>query len=179
MLAKVGYIREVLARYGKTEKYLMNTETALLCGRDGSEAECQTEIYNNTKAYYIIQNNTISLAEGIRANIWYYLQGWRGSGLIDEARQPLPAYQAYQFNNEILSDMTYTGRVSASQGIEGYEFRQGESILWILWSLDGEAHELVIPGEITAIYDAFGNPLPEELKVSVTLAPMYLQWTTK
>ena len=124
MAAKVNYIRTVLATYGYSRKFLMNTETGLLCGRDGSEADCQTEIFNKTKAYYVIQNNSMARAEGLSANIWYYLRGWRGSGLIDVEQQPLPAYQAYLFNVTILSDTVFVGKVSHWPGVAGYEFHQ-------------------------------------------------------
>lgn len=174
--AKARYIREVLAKYGYPQKYLMNTETALLCGQDGSEPDCQTEIFNKTKASYIIQSNLMAIAEGLRANIWYSLTGWRGSGMIDAAGQPLPVYQAYQFNIKILTGMEYSGKINDFPRTFGYEFQQGERILWVIWSIDREAHDLFVPGELIAAYDSIGNELNDQEALTVTLAPLYVEW---
>ena len=54
--------------------------------------------FTDTKANYIAQSNAAAHAEGLRVNMWYSLTGWRGSGLVDEELEPLPAYQAYQFS---------------------------------------------------------------------------------
>jgi hypothetical protein len=176
-VAKAGYLRALLASYGYADKFLMNTENALLCGRDGSEAECQTEAFAKTKAYYLVQSSTMALAEGLKANIWYDLRGWRGSGLIDENRQTLPAFQAYQFNILMLNEMAYWGRVTGQVGVSGYEFRLDEKILWVVWSLDGMTHELTVPGEIQTVYDVYGNTLTPDAARQVTLAPVYIIWT--
>jgi hypothetical protein len=176
--AKVSYIRSLLASFGYMDKFLMNTENALICGRDGSESECQTEAHHKTKDYYVVQSSTMALAEGLTANIWYDLQGWRGSELIDESRQPLPVYQAYLFNIKMLAGMAYGGRVSGQPGMSGYEFRQGERVIWVVWSLDGETHEFAVPGNVITIYDTYGNVIESGSNLSVTIAPMYVEWMT-
>jgi hypothetical protein len=177
LAAKAGYIRALLASFGYSDKFLMNTENAMLCGRDGNEEECQTEVFNNTKANYAVIASTMALAEGLRANIWYDLQGWRGSGLIDDTGQPLPVYRAYQFNIETLKNIAYWGRLSGWSGVAGYEFRQGERVVWLVWSLDGIPHEIEVPGAVTAVYDIYGSLLHNGPTVSVTLAPVYVEWT--
>lgn len=176
--AKVSYIRSLLASFGYTDKLLVNSETALICGRNGKEPECQTDIFQKTKAYYAVESSTMALAEGLKANIWYDLRGWRGSGLIDSTRQTLPAFQAYQFNTILLSKMSYGGKISNNPGITGYEFRQGERIIWVLWSLDGMTHDVQVPGSVSMVYDTFGNQVGKNNLLSVTLAPIYVEWTT-
>ena len=176
MAAKANYLRAILAAHGQAEKFLMNTENAILCGRDGTEADCQTDTFNLTKAYYVVQSSVMAMAEGLRANIWYDLQGWRGTAMIDVNRQPLPAYLAYQFNNEMLAGVTYWGRVSTSDGVSGYEFRQGDRVLWVVWSLDGSSHELLLPDSVVAVYDVFGQALPAGQSLNLTLSPMYIEW---
>lgn len=176
MAAKAGYLRALLSSFGYSDKFLMNTENALLCGRDGTEAECQAEAFQKTKDYYVVQASTMAVAEGLRSNVWYDLRGWRGSGLIDKARQPLPAFQAYQFNIKMLAGMGYWGKVEGTPGIMGYEFRQGARVVWVIWAVDGEAHPLEIPGELSKVYDGYGSVLESGSAVNVTIAPMYVEW---
>ena len=38
LIAKSNYLRSLLDRFGLSDKFLMNTEVALICGRDGREA---------------------------------------------------------------------------------------------------------------------------------------------
>lgn len=71
-------------------------------------------MFNNTKAFYVIQSSTMARAEGLKANVWYDLQGWRGSGLIDEALQPLPVFLAYQFKIKMLMGMSYAGKINGA-----------------------------------------------------------------
>jgi len=78
----------------------MNTETGLLCGRDGSEPECQSEEFQLSKASYAIQANANALKEGLKANVWYSLTGWRVTGLVDKEMIPYPVYDAYAFHIE-------------------------------------------------------------------------------
>ena len=55
LTAKANYLRNLLAHYGHPEKYLLNTENAILCGRDGKEEICQAEDFSLTRAYYLAQ----------------------------------------------------------------------------------------------------------------------------
>jgi hypothetical protein len=175
--AKARYIRSVLSAYGYPDKYLINSENALLCGRDGTEPECQTEIFNLTKAYYIVQSTTMALSEGLQGNIWYDLRGWRGSALVDQNRQPLIAYQAYQYAIQMLDGMAAWGKIDLNAGISGYEFRRDEHVVWVVWSLDGSVHELTLPDKTIAVYDLYGsNIMPSAQTLSVTLAPLYVEW---
>ena len=67
LIPKTRFLRGVLESYGHTDKLLLNTELALVCGRDGSEPECQTEEYQLTKAYYLALSAATGLAEGCRS----------------------------------------------------------------------------------------------------------------
>lgn len=176
LAAKADYIHSLLVSYGFPQKFLINTETALLCGRDGSEPDCHTDIFNKTKAYYIIQSSAMALAEGLKANIWYSMEGWRGSSLVDRSGQTLLVYQAYQFVIQMLSGASYSSAISDVPGIAGYEFKQGEQVIWVVWSIDGNTHQLEIPGSATGFYDSFGNQVSVEGALPVTLAPVYIVW---
>jgi hypothetical protein len=107
--AKAGYLRSLLDQYNVKGKYLLNTELALLCGRDGSEPVCQSQDFLLTKSYYLAEAYTSAIAEQLTANIWYNLPGWRGSGLIDNNIEPNKAYQALKTSSEQLGGTAYQG----------------------------------------------------------------------
>ena len=98
VIAKARFLRSVLAAYQHPEKYILNTEAGILCGRADSEPQCQSEEFAMTKAYYVAQANVVSLAESLRANIWYSLTGWRGTELSMLKEKPNSAYIAFQFS---------------------------------------------------------------------------------
>jgi hypothetical protein len=176
LVAKANYLRNLLAQYGHPDKYLLNTENAILCGRDGKEDICQAEDFGLTKAYYLAQSFAAARAAGLRANIWYSLKGWRGSGLVDSNLQPNLAYQAFEFSAEQLEGAAYSSEVTMFPGIKGYEFTRGGSRTWLLWALDDQTHSIILPEMPAAISDAVGTPLPLSQELQITLAPVYVQW---
>ena len=89
-IAKAEFIKSVLSRYGVTGKFLMNTEVALACGdANGSQSYCKTTDFETTKAYYVAQTYAVAIAEGLRANIWYSVLGWRNSELLTPISAPV------------------------------------------------------------------------------------------
>ena len=96
LLAKANYLRNLLVRYGIHEKFLINTEVAILCGSSGYERACLAEEFARTKTNYLAQANVAAQAIGLRVNIWFSLTGWRASGLVNGNYELLPVYQAYQ-----------------------------------------------------------------------------------
>lgn len=178
--SKTRYLRSLLDRYGNSDKELLNTESALLCGRTGKEDYCQTDDFANTKAYYVAQANAAAMAEGLQANLWYSLTGWRGSGLVDQNQAPLPAYEAYKFAASLLNEAIYKGEIIDFAGIKDYEFENEDGSFWLLWSLDGDQHAIALPEAPDAIYDVFGNSLMEDDQstgdLDVSVAPVYVKW---
>jgi hypothetical protein len=176
LIAKARYLRALLDVYHRPDAYLLNTETALLCGRDGSEAPCQTEDHLQTKTSYVVQANTVAQAEYLIGNIWYSISGWRGSGLVDGAGQPLPTYQAVRFNAQMLTGMNYTGAVTQFDGVAAYEFLLAGRRLWVAWSRDGGEHTIHLSSTPTAAYDMQGNALVPIQDWPITIMPVYLEW---
>jgi hypothetical protein len=179
---KTAYLREILAQYGYPEKYLLNTETALLCGRDLNEPECATEAFNLTKANYLAQSFTVAKGEGLRANIWYHFQeGWRFSGLVDGALQPLPALNAYRFITQMLDGTVPWTKVIEYPNVVGYKFiRPGTAEnqeIWVLWSADGTPSTVVLPEIPFEGYDVLGQPVSVAQSLDVTASVLYVVWT--
>ena len=139
----------------------MNTEFGLLCGRDGSEPECQNEEFQLSKASYAIQANANALKEVLKANVWYSLTGWRGTGLVDKQMIPYPVYDAYAFNSVRLNQAVFNKEINEYQGVKGIETLRGNHREWTLWAVDGSEH-IVHLERFTSflLYDSFGAQIP-------------------
>ncbi len=184
MVAKVDYINNVLAAYGVQGKFLMNTEVALICGDfyappggPGCEAT-DTSPFEITKAYYLAQSFVVGQAMGLKGIIWYYVFGWRNSGLLNRDRTPRPAYRAFATAHHALSDAVFLRKITQFPGVEGDEFDRGNGrILWVLWSKDAAISHPVTLGRIpTVMYDAVGVTLPLSISFNVSQKPVYIEW---
>jgi hypothetical protein len=83
LLAKADYLRELLASYGYPDKFLMNTEVALLCGRTRREV-CLGMILP-AKAYYAVQAYATAYWRAGK-----YLLAWWVAICTGPDLQPLP-----------------------------------------------------------------------------------------
>lgn len=178
---KTAYLRELLSRYGFPNKFLMNTETALLCGRDLGEAICATEEFQLTKANYVAQSFTVARGENLTANIWYHYQkGWRASGLVSKNLQPYPALNAYRFVSQMLDGTVPLLEIQEFPNVVGYQFikpaPEGDQEIWVLWSSEGLPSTIHLPEAPSQMYDVLGQPLPSSQTVQVTQAVLYLIW---
>ncbi len=175
-IAKVKYLRSLLGVYGYPDKFLMNTETAILCGRDGLEPECQTDEFNQTKASYAAQSFAIALAEGFRANIWFSITGWRGSGLVKGDMQPTLTSEAYKFSLQILDHAAFSRKITEYPGIQGYQFLRDGQNLWVIWGTQENPQSIELPAMPQAIYDVYGNSLPISQTIEDTTSVLYLEF---
>jgi hypothetical protein len=176
LIAKGNFIRDILREYGYTDKFLVNSEVALLCGATGTEDFCTTGDFQHTKAYYVLQAYTAAKAERLLANVWYSIRGWRGSGLVKKDDTPFPAYTALQFAVGQFDNVQYKGEVTNFPGIMGYEFERGGGHFWVIWAMDDDTHTLILPNQPTAIYDSLGAELLAEKTLTVTVEPFYVEW---
>ncbi len=182
VIAKARFINEVLHNFGVTGKFLMNTESALLCGGSndppggsGCESDPASD-YEQIKAYYLAQVYASAIAEDLRANIWYYIFGWRNSALLNTDLSPRPAYQAFATARRTLLDATLTREIQEFPQVKGYEFTRSLHRVWVLWSLDGNTHSVNLDTMPSAIYDTVGNPVVPSNPLQVGIAPLYLVW---
>jgi hypothetical protein len=181
LVPKSQFIKSILNQYSVTGKFLMNTETALICGTTGQEAPCLTDLFANTKAYYVTQTYAAAIAQGLRASLWYNVFGWRGSGLLNADLSAQPAYTALKFAVSELTNTAYVGVVVPSDiggvsGVKGYKFQSDNRRVWVLWSLDGSAHLCTFSSVPLAVWDALGNPVTSTSSMNIALNPIYLEW---
>ncbi len=176
LVSKSRFLKALLSEYGVGDKLLLNTESGLLCGTTGKEAPCLTETFNNTKAYYLTQAYATALAEGLQANIWYSFRGWRASGFVRVNLEPLPVYDAYQFSASQLTGAMFIDELPIDPGVRVLAFEQAGKPLWILWSLDGNTHPILLPDRPAAIFDVFGTEQTLSRAVDATLSPLFIVW---
>ncbi len=173
---KAAYLRRVLRTYNHPDKYLINTEAGLVCGRDGSEMICQTPEFMETKAQYAAEVGFAALSQNLAGNIWYSLNGWRGSALIDKVTGPNLAYQAYAFSSSFLQNASFVRMVTEYPGVRGYEIKQGGKRIWLLRSTDGINHTIDLPAAAGAVYDMVGSPHTAGTQVSIAAALVMIVW---
>ena len=150
----------------------MNTESAILCDLCSNDS-----VFETTKAYYVAQAYSAAIAEGLRANIWYSVAGWRNSGLLNADLSIRPAYTAFQFSRNELRDATWMRDITEYSGVKGYELQRGDRRIWVLWSLDGATHLINLPGVPLTAWDALGNSVTPAASMNVDLNPLYLEWS--
>ncbi len=176
LIAKSGYIKSLLAEYGVTGKLLLNTENALHCNPCTLDAT-----FELTKAYYVAQTFAAALREGLTANLWFSLYGWHSSGLLDLDNTELDAYRAYNFASSMLYGTKFEGDIPGDPGVRAYKFRNTPRTIWVLWSKDGDNHNITLPSTPTAGYHVDGSPLGTGIlsgvSLLVTLEPVYIEWS--
>jgi hypothetical protein len=163
-IAKAAYIQDMLSKYGVSGKFLMNTESALICD-NGCDAG-----FEMVKANYLVQAYAVAAAHNFEANLWYNMLGWRSSGLLQSNLTPREAYQTFKFASEKLGGATYSARLNIDNKLEGYEFRKSNRIIRVLWSKDGQSH----PHNLTPyrMFDALGNQISES---NIGPSPVYIE----
>jgi hypothetical protein len=177
VVEKAEAIRKLLSAYGITGKELFNTEGALICGQTGTEPVCQTEDFELTKAYYIPQLYAMAIAEGLQGNIYYSVQGWRNSQLVDGNLDPLPGYHALRFSRAKLADAKFVSKITAYPNVNGYELERTSQRFWVVWSRSGGPQTITLPGTPLAIFDSLGKQIPVTgSTLTVGVNTLYVEW---
>ncbi len=181
MGAKVDYIRSVLTRYNFPNKFVMDTESALLCDICTTSSIYYND-FQSTKVDYVVESYVMAIEKGLLANIWYNAKGWRNSGLLNNDTTPLPAFLAYSEASQLLGWASFLGKITASDigsvaGVTGDKFKTiTQKEVWVLWSLDGAPHFVTLPRTPHHIWDATGNPITPTGTIQTTVSPIYIQF---
>jgi hypothetical protein len=175
--AKARFIRDTLAAYNVSGKFLMNTEGAILCDDCVDDDE-----FEATKTNFLVQFYSAAIAEGLSANIWYSASGWRNSGLLDRKLEPKPAYHAYAFARETIggassAESVGDGDLIDGGGVVGYKFQRLSQQIWVLWSADGAEHTIMLPGTPAAIYNPLGISQEASQEITIGPEPRYVVWS--
>ncbi|MEN6394763.1 MAG: hypothetical protein ABFD53_13225 [Anaerolineaceae bacterium] len=190
LIEKAGYLNGILSKYGVSGKYLLNTEDALNCSVCSGEIvdpynENPTPAFETTKAYYIVQANAAARNLGLKANLWYSLLGWpeKNTGLLNADLSEREGFVAYRVASEKLSGVENLGVITSSDinpitGISGYKFIRKNRQVWVVWSLDGNNHDVTLHSskQLAAITDALGVAQPLSTSCTITIKPLYIEW---
>lgn len=178
---KTTYLKTLLASYGYTDKFLINTEGAVICRT--IFATCGAT-FETTKAYYLAQSYASAIAQDLAGNLWYRVLGWPGSNtaLLEPDLDPLPAFNTYKFAASFLKDSVFSREITEFPDVMGYEFDRGDRLVWVLWSLDGSAHSVPLPETPLSVNEISADGSPSSLtpgsSLNVTLAPLFVEWNT-
>jgi len=173
IIAKSNFLKEVLQKYNAGEKFLMNTESAVLC-----ESCTNDPNYELTKAYYIPQAYSVALSLGLRANLWYSSMGWRNSGLIKPDGTPIqPVYNSYLHARQTLLNSRFVKELNLTNGVKGFEFVRDNTQIWVVWSLDGNSHSVDLPQLPSKITNPEGQLLQPSSSIQITIEPLYIEFS--
>lgn len=184
MIKKAGFIEQVLATFGATGKFLMNTETALICGGANDPpglpgcVASDTSPYELMKQSYAAQSYAQAFEKKLRANIWFTMRGWRNSGLVyTSGAGPRPAYHSVDFSQEMLGEAVYAGAITTYTNVQGYRFVTPDyGNLWLLWATNGDTVNVTLPASPVAIWDSDGDSVQANgTSLNLTLEPYYIQ----
>lgn len=177
VVGKINYLRSLMQQYG-VDKPLFLTESSLICP-ESNTAECAPpgERFFQAQADYVVRLYVRNWALGIAGTIWYDFegQGWRYGSLVGpDPGQPKPAFRAFQYMNEKLAGMVYTGRAPFPEGVEGYAFESGDRRTWVAWSRDESPLTVELPPDVLVVYDKYGQEIPlSGMQITIT-TPIYI-----
>lgn len=176
IVAKTQFLRNILSKYGHLDKYLVNTETALLCGRDGNEAFCLSDRFRSMKADYVAMSYASAVADGLRGNLWYTLQEtWRRSYLAPGG-VPEKGYYAFRYAAERHTGAAYWGPVHEFDDVHGYKFKKEGREYWVIWSLTGAPVSVSFDELPESLYSVTGEPIPPTQTIELSASPVYVDW---
>jgi hypothetical protein len=173
LLGKLQFLREVMARYG-VEKPVQMNEGGLLCYH--SDPICGPSGFYEAQANYLVRLYARSSASGLTGSLWYTLNGpgWQEGGMLDDAQQPRPAYNALAFLSRLLGGASYV-----SGGVEGtvehHGFRRGDRSYTIYWTNDGSSATIPLPAGAQTVYTMLGAASPPSQSLPVGFEPVVVE----
>jgi hypothetical protein len=177
-LSKASFLRNVMQRYGVTNKPLYNTEFSLFSGASGQNPSSQ-EI-ETTKSYFLIHSMASSMADNYKTAIWHEAIGDRNNSLFMPNLDSFPVYNTYLYANHLLAHAVYSQRVTNSEFVI-HEFYKAGKKIWVMWTVDNQPHTFSFSSlpETIEVIGPDGNPTPSASTLAVTLdiAPAIIQFT--
>ena len=182
-VAKANYLQALLASFGYSDKFLVNTEIGVICGGafdppggPGCEAE-DTSPFELTKAWYVPQAYATALSEGLIGSLWYTPLGWRNSGLLYSDLTPRPAYTAFAFARATLQDASFVQEITTNPDMNAFQFALDGKKIWVVWSKSGAVETIQLPSTPDNVWNSLGQPINlSGLALSVGRNPRYVIW---
>jgi len=173
---KFGYIQSVLAQYGVTGKYILNTEVSLQCLWCTGDASTRAR-YEDTKAYLIAEIYPRAIISGFLNVMWFRnLDGGEfDQGMLNNDGTPRPVFTAYATSSAMLGGATFERNLTSADfgsvtGVRGYSFiREGKRI-WTIWSIHNTTKVLTLSALPAAAYNHLGVLMTVEANRQLTLS---------
>jgi len=156
-IGKATYLRNKLSDYGVNKPFM--------CTEDGEKRydPAHPDWYSDEgQSRYVVISLTRAMAADLKSLIWFTFGYFKDNlnrewGLLDEQRNPRPAYYAYKTLTSELTGAEYDHPLSIS-GIEGYVFSlpggQEKTTLWAT----GSTTSISFSGSQLRVVDKFGDP---------------------
>jgi hypothetical protein len=160
-----------MSQYG-VDKPIIQTEAAIVY-HDPPNAPADQQ-YQAAKADYVVWAMARNWAEGLLGTTWYSLEGWRGSGLINQNQEPFPAYHSLKNMATKLKRTVFVSR-DVLDGYERFIF-QGNQRIWLLIPTTGSYTaevQISTPSGLVKAEDLFGAPHPYSSTIAFS-RPIYL-----
>jgi hypothetical protein len=177
VLGKIDFLREILSDYN-LDKPLLHTEGSLICPQWNTD-QCNPpdQAFYEAQADYVVWLFVRNWAKNLLGTTWYQFEGpgWRYGAMLDGDQAPKPAYYAYDFLTDILSGMSYEGKLTQYAELEAFAFSGTGKRVWVLWASDESPHSISLPAEVQRVYDKYGNditPADDSLEVN---HPIYIK----
>jgi len=168
---KIEYIRNTMKKYG-VDKPIIHSEAYLLDRPLNAE---NYNLFEQYKADYLVWVYANGWAQGLRAVLWYSIEGWKGSELVDNG-EATDAYQALKAMTSLLKETKYI----RSTDIEGYKqfiFQSSTNFIWLLVPTGqqyGVPITIPIPQNLQEIKTSLGEDLtPQKTEITFT-NPIYI-----
>jgi hypothetical protein len=174
LLRKLDFIKGVLAAYGATGKYIMNTETALLCS-------CEiVDSHQRAKAFYTAQIYPFAIASGLQNTIWFRALDFSSAtdkfnvGLLSDSLVPRYSYNAYTVSSNLVGSATYDRPLTTTDfgnvsDVTGNSFKARGHTLWTIWTTATSSRQITLPSMPSAAYDMYGKPITVDSTRKITL----------
>ena len=186
---KANYLYTKLAQYGY--------QKPMVCTEAGwhSNNYAQFPSTPEVQSRYVVQLFAQSLASRLDMMIWWTWidpgAGYGDNGLLTQALQRKPAFNAYRTAAQILGRSSFQ-RVLSTQELghsymEGYLFKNpGGQPFYVLWSNDGALRTVSLPLPSARVLDMYGNMInvrkdPDDghvdglIQISVGANPIYVE----
>lgn len=180
------YLRTVMAKYGVDKPLVLNEAALGIC-----DSCTPTADFYQAQADHVARTFVRTLAADVDGAYWFTLDGpsWRYSGLLDQQRNPQPAFYAFETLITQLEGATLPPvPVDYGPGVEAYRFSKGGRVVDVLWAPQGGTYQVSVPLDkwIAAYPRNFSAPgsqpitpqiVGSEARLNVGFSPIYISRT--
>lgn len=183
IFSKVAFLQSVMAQYGVTGKFLMNTEMSMACAWCWTASPTAQNNFEHSKAYLIAETYPRAIISGFQSLMWFrMLDGGGGFNgvLVDDDLKPRPAFTAFAQSRLMLGEATYvraltsTADIGTLSNVRGYSFKLPDGrTVWTVWSLNGTSKVLTLPGQPAQAVNQLGATMVVSANNQLRLFPPY------